>query len=176
MAQKVLKKSSTRAFSFTFPDSGVTVQLRKVNPYLAAEARSAMSKDRPQPPTRIVTEEGPLKGREEVMDRDPEYIKKLREWEAKVEEKLMLLQIRRGVVSIDVENWREEVAQLREDMAEIGVADSLPEDDAAAYICYIASATANDLQDFITTLATRSQPSSEEVDIAKESFPTDVAE
>ena len=170
-APKILrKKGSTKDFDFTFPDSGVTVKLKKVNPYITAEARAQLSRSRPKPPTRIITEDGPLKGKEETMEHDPDYIELLRKWEADVDERIMQLQIRRGVVSIEVDDWQDEVAQLRADMAEIGAAETLPEDDTVVYICYIASSTANDLQDFVAAVAMRSNPTQEAVDSAKESF------
>lgn len=175
---KILRNNgaSTRSFDFTFPDSGVTIKLRKVNPYIVAEARSQLNRSRPKPPTRIVTEEGPLKGTEEVMDRDPDYIEEVRKWEATVDERIMQLQIRRGVVEIKVENWKDEVQQLRDDMAEIGADKTLPTDDTVTFICYIAASTAEDLQDFIGAIAMRSQPSAEGVDAAKESFRASVEE
>ena len=171
---KVMRNSATRTFPFTFPDSGVVVQLKKVNPYITSEVRTMLSKGKPKPPVRIVQEEGPLKGTEEVMDHDPDYIEKLREWEAEIDEKVMQLQIKRGVVKIEVDDWKEEVAQLRADLEEIGAGGTLPEDDSVAYICYIASSTANDLQDFITAIAMRSQPTHEMEEAAKESFRANV--
>ncbi len=82
----------------------------------------------------------------------------------------MQLQIKRSVVSIEVEGWQEEVAQLRQDMADIGAENTLPQDDMVAYICYIASSTAEDLQEFVSAVASRSQPTQEATDAAKESF------
>lgn len=172
---KVIRKSSTKTFKHVFEDSGVEVLLRKTNPFISSETRTELNKLRPKPPVRIVTEDGPLKGREETMEHDPDYIAALRKFEAEVDQKIMQLQIKRGVVEIKVEGWQEEVAQLRADLAEVGAANSLPADDMVVYICYIAASTADDLQEFVAAIASRSQPTQEATDAAKETFRADLS-
>jgi hypothetical protein len=160
----------SKTFEHTFEDAGVTVQLRKVNPFMIQEARAALNTTRPKPPVRIVEEEGPLKGTEESMEHDPDYIKQVQEWEAEIDNRVMELQIKRGVVSISAPNWEEEVADLRALFDSLGNSSRLPKDDLVCYISLIASGTPQDLQDFIQVISMRSHPTEEAVQAAKESF------
>jgi len=160
----------SKTFTHEFTDTGVVVSLRKVNPFLMQEARSSLLAIKPEPPKREVTEEGPLKGTFEVMDTDPEYIKILKVWEEGIDNAIMEMQIKRGVVSVDVDGWEDEVVELRKEFDILGIADRLPKDDLVCYITYIACGTPQDLQEFVQSIAVRSQPTKEAVDASKESF------
>lgn len=159
-----------KTFKHVFEDTGIEVTLRKVNPFLVQEARTSLVALKPEPPTREITEDGPLKGTFEVMDTDIDYIKELKAWEDGIDNVIMDMQIKRGVVSIDVENWEQEVTELRAEFATLRIADRLPEDDLVCFITYIACGTPQDLNEFVQAIAVRSQPTKEAVDAAKESF------
>ena len=132
-----------KTFDYTFPETGVTVKVRKVSPFIAVEARAALSKDpknpKPEPPKVLIDEPGPLQGTYEENTTDPDYIAALREWENGIQIKITELLIKRTVVEILDEGWQEDVLQYRLDMESIGKTD-LPDDDKYVYIIYLAAA------------------------------------
>lgn len=166
--------SSTKTFEHTFVDTGITVELRKVNPFLIQEARNRLLKEKPKPPVIIIEDDGPLKNSEEINDTDPDYIEALKSWESKVDQSIMTLQIERGVVEVKNDTWKDDVAELRKTFGELGIADSLPDSDLVCFIAYIASGTPADLQEFIQNLSSRSAPTPEAIESAKESFRNNV--
>ena len=160
---------SRKTFDFTFPDTGVKVTLRKVNPFVVYETRTALFKTKPNPPVRLIEEDGPLKGTAEVMDTDPKYLEQLKEWEETIEEKVLHLQMELGVVEIHDTEWRKEVIDFRKTMKAFGVED-LPRDDKTVYITRIASGTREDLVEFLAAISQRSQPTEVAITAAQEIF------
>ena len=71
-----------KSIIYEFKDTGVKVEMQKVSPFVATDARAMALSGKPQPPTRVVEEEGPLKGTAEVMDKDPEYLASVRLWQS----------------------------------------------------------------------------------------------
>lgn len=164
-------------FDYEFPSTGVKVKVRKVLPYIIVEARRALVEDKsnpkPPPPERLVEEEGPLYGTIEVNMTDPDYIAALAKWEQGISEKVMELQIRRGVVEICDPDWREELAQYRADAAEFGI--ELHKDDTYVYILYLAAGTKEDLDAFASFLSNNSIPDKEVMQAAIDTFPGNVS-
>ena len=175
------KESTVKTFVHEFADSGAKVICQKVSPFIASEARAAAQAGKPQPPVRVVDEEGPLKGTSEVMDKDPAYLELVRQWARKSDELLMRLQIKRAIKEVvEPENWQEQVMEYRIQREDINAElktlnpsynpDPLPEDDMTVFILFIAAATQDDLTEFVNDISRRSYPSGEAIAGAKESF------
>lgn len=164
-----------------FKDTGVTVELQKVSPFVITDVRALAQQSRPKPPTRIVEEDGPLQGTVEVMQTDPQYIETLRQWERKANELVMRMQIRLGVKSvIDPVNWKEKVEEYRfqrELMIEELKAfkadynpEPLPEDDLTIFILFVACGSTEDVKEFTEEITRRSYPTGETLEAARDSF------
>ena len=82
-----------KQFKHTFSDSGAVILCQKVPTFIASTARAAAQQGKPKPPVRVVTEEGPLMGSEEIMDKDPAFLDQVRLWNLKSSELLMKMQI-----------------------------------------------------------------------------------
>ena len=172
-----------KTFTYEFQDSGVKVVYKRVSPFIGAEIRAETQRNRPSLPTRIVDEEGPLKGTVEEIPPTPEYIEELRRWEQKSNEFLMRFQIKRAIVEIlEPDDWREQVEEYRlerelyiEEMTKLNATfkvDPLPEDDVLVFITYIAMATQDDMNEFVRAVSTRSIATDETVAGVKDSFRT----
>lgn len=170
-----------KSIIYEFKDTGVKVEMQKVSPFVATDARAMALSGKPQPPTRVVEEDGPLKGTAEVMDKDPEYLASVRLWQRRADELLMRLQIRLGVKQvIEPENWKELVDAYRlerdlvtEELQKINPdykPDPLPEDDMTVFILFVAVGSGEDLQEFVKEISQRSYPTGEVLENAKESF------
>lgn len=171
-------------FEHTFKDSGAVCLCQKVSPFIISEARAAAQRSKPKVPTRVVEEEGPLKGTVEEIA-TPEYAEQLRQWNRKADELLMRIQVKRSVLKvIEPENWQELVTEFRDqrqalhdELAELNPEynpDPLPVDDLTVFIIYLAAATREDLTEFINEISTRSYPTGEVIASARESFPATV--
>jgi hypothetical protein len=168
---------SRKVFEHEFKDTGIKVKLRKVNPLAMFEAKATrMRNGRPKPPTRTITDEGPLQGTEEVMDTDPTYIQSLIDFERKVDEQMLELQIKLSVVEVMDSDWQKEAKEYRQTLEEFGASEGLPESDLALYISRLACGTAEDLQEFINAINVRSQPSAEGVQASVDTFRDNVQE
>ena len=163
-----------KIFEYEFPSTGVKVKTRKVSPYIAIEARAALSSDKsnpkPKPPERLVEEEGPLYGTVEVNESDPAFIEALALWERGINEKVMELQIKRGVVEICDPDWKADTEAFRQDAGAYGL-DTLPADDTYVYILYLASGTREDLNNFALFLSSNTVPDQGVVQAALDTFP-----
>ena len=174
-------------FEHKFKDSGAVIICKKVPTFIASTVRAAAQQGKPKPPTRIVEEDGPLKGTEEVMDKDPAYLERVRLWNLKSNELLMKMQIKRAVVEvIEPKNWQDLVAEFRLDREELDnalkeinpdyVPEPLPEDDLTCFVLFVAAATNEDMQEFGDLISKRSYPTGEVADGIKESFRAPVSQ
>lgn len=172
--------------SFTFQDSGITVQLRKLGPSTLQDVDRAVRREwkrsediekrEPTPPV-FVTEVGPEKN-----EADPEYQAKRRAWEARVGEEMTrrLLELA-ALYAVEVEVDSEAVARLRSAYARMGVeveedATLSQEDrDRLFYITRICIASPEDMAEFSTAITQRSQPSEEAVQAHVAAFSGDVS-
>lgn len=172
-------------FQHTFKDSGAVILCKKVPTFIASTARAAAQQGRPKPPVRVVTEEGPLMGSEEVMDKDPAYLDQVRLWNLKANELLMKMQIKRAVVDvIEPKDWLDRVAEYRLDREEFDTElkklnpdyepEPLPEDDLTMFILFVAAATQEDMNEFADAISKRSYPNGEVLEAAKDSFRSNV--
>ncbi len=174
-----------KQFQHTFRDSGAVILCQKVPTFIASTARAAAQQGKPKPPVRVVTEEGPLMGSEEIMDKDPAYLDQVRLWNLKSSELLMKMQIKRAVVKVlEPENWQDLVTEYRLEREEFDAElkminpdydpEPVPEDDLTVFILFVAAATQEDMNEFADAISKRSYPNGEVADGIKESFRTPV--
>lgn len=161
--------------SFTFPDSGITVQLRKVSPLLRDDVDALMRRQHPPPdPPMQVLDTGFGDGATPQPNvADPAYRQAVAEWQLahwqRVGDALLRLAVTRYVeCAVDTAA----VAELRAAMAAIGV--ELDADDKYVYITRIAIASRDDQTDFSNALFQRTTQLREAVDSHKATFRGDV--
>lgn len=147
--------------TFTFQDTGITVQIRKVSPSIGTEIRKAFPP--PKPPIHKVEIGGQIV--EEANEADPDYERVYQEWGLMVEAKAARLYIKRGV---ECEVDKAAVDAVRADMAAEGM--TLEGDDKYIYIRYICIGTEDDYQELLMAITRRSQPTEVAVAEAVETF------
>lgn len=162
---------------FTFPDTGITVQLHKVSPLLRDDIDAMLRRQfpPPDPPLNTVPSGfGDGAPRQEPNEADPNYQMALARWRIehinRTGDKLMELAIRSYIVC-DVDH--EAVARLRASMQALGV--ELDPDDAYVYISRICIGTPDDQRDLSTALFTRAAALREAAQAHKDTFPGDVS-
>lgn len=155
---------------FTFPDSGITVGLRRFAPDTQDTIARELTRQHPPPPIPIVeTELG-----DEPNPADPDYQQALSRYfqqqAVDVAARMVELALRRIVVEVD----SEAVNQLKADMAAIGT--PLPEDmdDHTIYLRHICISSTYDLTSMMAYLQRRSMPTEAVVQEFLESFRRDV--
>lgn len=156
--------------AFTFPDSGVTVGLRRFAPDTQDSIVRAIQREHPAPavPTvEVEYEDGKIT--QEPNPADPDYQKALSDylqWLAlETSKKLVDLALRRIEVDVD----HEAVAALRADMEAIGTPIEDP-DDRMVYIRHICISSTYDLTTMLAYLQRRSLPTEAAVQEFLESF------
>lgn len=160
--------------SFTFTDTGITVQLRKVSPLLRDDVDALLRRKfpPPQPPLSRGTE-GFGEAKMETNPADPDYQAALLKWQIehyqRVGDTLLELGIKRYV---ECEVDQEAVKTLRADMAALGV--ELDADDKFVFVSRIAIGTRDDLDEFSNALFKRRQLQ-EAVDAHKATFRGDIS-
>lgn len=160
--------------SFTFPDTGISVQLRKVSPLLRDDIDAQLRRTHPPPSPPVVADKaaagfGGDKTATIVNEADPDYQTALLKWQLthyqRVGDVMLDLGIKR-YVECDVDTDR--VAELRADMAALGV--ELDADDKVVYISRICIGTRSDLEDFSKALFQRTATEREAVEAHKATF------
>jgi hypothetical protein len=152
---------------FTFPDTGITVKIRKVSPMILADINAAFPE--PKPPENEVDYGEPLG---KVMERnysDPSYKVALQERNAKVFQALQRTMILRGV-EVEGDAWKKEVEDYREFMQKETGTPLEETNDLVVYVLRLCVGSQEDLTDLISAITTRSQPTQEAVERAKASF------
>lgn len=151
--------------TFTFPDSGITVSLRRLAPDTQQQIAQAVEGDldwvakhpKPEPPLQMVTN---LEGKEELIanPEEPEYKKQSESYLAalanEIGERMIALALRQIVVDVDTDA----VQQLRDDM--IAVSAPFPDEtpDEEIYIRRICISSVFDLQALLAYIQGRSGP------------------
>lgn len=155
---------------FTFPDSGITVGLRRFAPDTQDTIARELTRQHPPPPIPIVvTELG-----DESNPADPDYQAALSSYfqqqAVDVASRMVDLALRRIVVEVD----EEAVKTLKADMAAIGT--PLPEglDSRMIYLRHICISSTYDLTSMLAYLQRRSMPTEVAVQEFLESFRRDV--
>ena len=155
--------------AFTFPDSGITVGLRRFAPDLQDTIARAYQRDHPVPPVPTATVEIGGEEMEEANPADPDYEQAvsayLQRMALDVSAKLIDLALRRIEVEVD----QAAVDALRADMAAIG-SPIEDDDDRMVYIRYICISSTYDLTSMLAYLQRRSLPTEVAVQEFLESF------
>lgn len=149
--------------SVTLPDSGVTLQIRRLGPVLANDIRKRMKRNvpKPAPPMQEIDVGG--EKRLEPNEAHPEYAAALQEYNADLAMFFIEELVKYGVVcEIDAE----EVAQLRA----MG-GDDLPKDDVVLYVTRLAITSQADMATLQNSILGRFQPTEAAVKSAAENFP-----
>lgn len=161
------KRTAPQMTEFTFPDTGISVKVRKISPFLAADLAEAFPA--PKPPEQEV-DYGGEKGR--VMEpnlSDPNYQYALRAYQQEITMKLQRVMIQRAIKPVD-EDWEEDVAEYRAYIQESTGKPLSEESDLLVYVLRVCVGSQEDLQDLINVITRRSQPTPEGVQAAKNSF------
>jgi hypothetical protein len=147
--------------TFTFKDSGITVKIRKLSPFMGDLIGRSLRKERaaPEPPINMV-QYGDGKPTPEPNAGDPAYLQALGEYEAWVAgeagKRMMNLVIESAIVVDDVDT--DEVARVRATMKKIGAPIEDEMTDREVYIRFVCVGTPDDLEDLMTAATRRSQP------------------
>lgn len=167
--------------TFTFPDSGITVELRRLAPDTQQHIAQAVEGDpdwtkkhpKPEPPLQTVTN---LEGKEEQIPNpeEPEYQKKLSaymlQFSIEIGNRLTALALRQIVVDVD----EDAVARLREDMKAIGAPIPNDTDARDIYIRRICISSIFDLEALMAYIQGRSGPTEAAVARHRATFPGSV--
>jgi hypothetical protein len=152
---------------FTFKDTGITVKIRKISPMLAADVAASMPD--PLPPEQTVDYGEP---RGKVLERnysDPGYLAQKAENNIKIFRALQRVMLLRAVI-VEGDEWKAEVKEYR-DFIEKHTGKPLDEpEDLVVYVLRVCVGSEEDLNDLLTAITKRSQPTPEAVDAAKDSF------
>lgn len=159
---------------FTFPDSGITVSLRKVSPSLRTDIDAAIRRKYPlpDPPMGPGVEGFGDEVRAEPNYADPDYRKLVAAWQIEHTKRFAKTMIRLVIdeyVEVDEGEMADAVADLRARMAARGL--ELPdENDKYLFVTRICFATQSDQADFERAVFERVTPSRDEVDSVKATF------
>lgn len=176
MSQKNGRAPDEKLYPFTFPDTGRSVQIRKVSTLLRAELRRQVVARppfaEPQPPMSTVDYGD---GQVQIPNpAHPVYQQLRAEWARKVNEEvsaqLKQIAIRRGVVA-DVDTAA--VARVREDAAADGI-DLAAYDDHYVYVAFVCVGSEDDWVDLLKAVFERSAPQEAAIEAHIASFPPDV--
>lgn len=167
----------TKTEKFTFKDTGVSVEIRKVSPMLGAQLVRIMPP--PKPPMQDILDEDTGKVlRREPNRSHPDYLEKLNEYNTKLNDQTQKILIERGVVTALGDEEKAAVKELREwwadNVKEGGKATTLPESDKLVYIMFIAAGSLDDIEELTSAILFRSQPTEEGQAQAKDLFPDKV--
>lgn len=151
--------------TLTLPDSGQTLEYRRVSHMLLADVQRSMKP--PRPPMQEVDYGGVKKM--EPNPAHPDYAEALAEHRTALAEKILEVAIQYGVIC-DVDKAR--VAELRAAMTEAGV--NLPANDKVLYVTRILCETGNDLNTLRDAVIRKSQPTEGATAEAVARFPAEV--
>lgn len=154
----------------TFPDSGITVEYRKVSPLLRDDLDAALRRQYPLPdPPMQAVDTGFGDGKAQANPLDPEYREQVALWQIahynRLGDKLLRVAIASYVV-VDVDT--EAVQALRDQLSAMGV--DLDPDDKYLYVSRICIASKTDQDALGAALFTGSTPTRAEVESTKATF------
>lgn len=173
----IMSRAVPKLDEFTFPDTGITIRIRKFSPSLRDDIDAALRRQYPVPdPPMSAPVEGFGDAKPQPNPLDPDYRERVAAWQmahmARLSDKLLRVAIAH-CVEIDAESdMAGAVAELKDRMAPLGV--ELNDDEKYLYITRIAVGSREDLRDFETALFTRAQPTRDEVESVKATFRGDV--
>lgn len=172
-------RSATALPTFTFPDSGIAVKLRRISPDTQARIALALSKEwdatnpRPQPPIQAVEA---IDGNTEMPNaNDPDYLKAIAEWmgqfNAEVGKRLLLLALSMIEVTID----QAALDQLKREMAAIGAPFDADADDRDIYLKQICVSSVLDAAALVAYVQGTSAPTKEGIQATLDMFQRSVS-
>jgi len=163
---------------FTFPDSGITVRLRRVGPRTIEQIVARVSRQyqrehpRPRPPmVPVVVGES-----EQVLEpnvNDPDYRARLQEWETGLQTQQAIATMRflvdYGIVA-DVD--QEAVRALREALSpeDLMTEDGKPYTDHQVYVEHVCMISPRDIQAVVSAILGISQPSNDRIEAMVDRF------
>lgn len=157
-----------KTFDYTVRDTGVTLHLKKVSPFLLNEIRK--QNPPPAPPLSVAnygTAEEP-DFREEPNPNDPRYQKELIAYQERMQMLAQEAILTMGVEITLTQEQIDELNSLRAKMKTLGI--ELSPNDKIAYILYIALGTPDDVGELTQAITARSMPQPEAVEAYKVSF------
>ncbi len=177
-------RSVPSAMTYTFKDTGITVQMHRISPMTIQHLSAAILKEckalppehehaYPQPPVQMV-EVGGGKPIPQVHDDDPDYLRKLAEWQAwssNETSERMLRMMAIDYLIVDDTEIRPRVEQVRRMLRREGVpldepmGDDYTQEDRnrIIYLRHVCLGSAEDLSEFSRFLSQRTQPSEEAI-------------
>jgi len=159
--------------TYTF-DTGITVGIRKLSPFLRDDIEAQLRKDdrrdktAPTPPLAAGVE-----GQLESNESDPDYLAARTAYEialrTRVQEKLLRIAIKRGV---EVEIDQAALDAYKADLAADGIVPD-EADEKVLYVTRLCIGSDADTQDLYNAIFTRAMPTREAVEAHKATFPGD---
>lgn len=142
--------------TFTFHDTGRTVKIKKVSPFITNQ----LNQQFPPPPPPLEEVEYPNEKRMEPNENDPTHQAALKKWRREQNERAQELLLDRGV---DVELGEAEIAEVCElrDWWLATYKQALGGEDKFVYVRYICIGTPEDINDVVQAITRRSGPTPE---------------
>ncbi len=172
----MVKGRNASPVSLTLPDSGITLELRKIAPMTVQQIASAARKEHPapEPPIVMVQIGDSPELKPEPNPADPAYQEQLQAYDEQLKliigERTMQLIARYGVRSID----SEVVAEFREHMAALDAPLDPGDDERDIYVWQLACVSERDMQTLMNEVLSRSQPSEAAIHAHTATFRHDV--
>ncbi len=156
-----------RVETFTSPDSGITLAIRKISPLL----RQELIRQNPAPlPPKNEVDYGDGKKVMEDNLADPAYAAAMVEHERMLVKEMRKLMLERGVeCAVD----KQAVDELRQYWRDT-YGKELEGSDKLVFVQYIALVTPADVEDVIDMIMRRSQPTEAAIGATKATFPSDL--
>lgn len=156
---------------FTFPDSGITVGLRRFAPDTQDQITRALMRETPAPdvPT-VEVDYGDGKVMQETNPADPDYQAALSAYLQHIGMEASTKMFELAMRRIEVEVDQEAVDRYKEDMAAIEIPIDDDTDDRTIYIRHICLSSSYDLAAMLSYLQRRSLPTEAAVQEYLESF------
>lgn len=173
-----MSRAVPKLAEFTFPDTGITIRIRKFSPSLRDDIDAALRRQYPVPdPPMQAPVDGFGDAKPQPNPLDPEYREKVAAWQMaharRLGEKLLRVAIQHYVEVPEENDMTGAVADLRERMAPLGL--DLDADDQYLYITRMAIGSPEDMRDFNAAIFQRSQPTRDEVESIKATFRGDLS-
>lgn len=156
------KAHGIKLHAFTFQDSGVTIQYRKLSPNTILEFNKVFddSNPEPKPPMQKVTT--PDGEREEANEAHPDYIEAKKKYNMQKQESINGLIIKRSVVIELSDDDRLSVEELKKFWRD-EYKKELTGSDKEIFIKHIACSTTDDLRDLTRVVSRRSFPTEDAI-------------
>jgi hypothetical protein len=170
--------------TFTFKDSGITVQLRKLSPMTQQRLSEAVRREYPPPEPPVTTVEYGDTAVEEPNEADPTYLARYQRWQqetAKVFNERLLKLVCMDAVEVDLDDAaRQQIARKMRSFTRTGIPwEDDPDLDAEEnlrlfYVQHICLGSTEDMREFYQAVTARSQPTEAAVQAHIDTFPGDV--